>query len=87
MPNTAGYLFIGCVAAVVTFASTAVVIRVAQRRGWVVEPDDRRVHRVATPDVGGIAMFFGFVVAIGVAWQMDRFSLVFDNNSEPLGVL
>ncbi|MFM7871146.1 MAG: glycosyltransferase family 4 protein, partial [Actinomycetota bacterium] len=87
MPNTAGYLFIGCVAAVVTFASTAVVIRVAQRRGWVVEPDDRRVHRVATPDVGGIAMFLGFVVAIGVAWQMDRFSLVFDNNSEPLGVL
>lgn len=87
MPNTAGYLFIGLVASVVTFLATSVVIRISHRRGWVVEPDDRRVHQVATPDVGGIAMFIGFAVALGLAWQMDRFSLVFDNNSEPLGVL
>jgi UDP-GlcNAc:undecaprenyl-phosphate GlcNAc-1-phosphate transferase len=32
-------------------------------------------------------MFLGFVVALLIAWQMDRFSLVFDNNSEPFGVL
>ncbi len=45
------------------------------------------MHQVPTPDVGGIAMFLGFLVALLLAWQMDRFSLVFDNNSEPLGVL
>ena len=55
--------------------------------GWVVQPDERRIHQVPTPDVGGIAMFLGFAVALLLAWQMDRFSMVFDNNSEPFGVL
>ena len=87
MPDTAGYLFIGAVAGLVTFFSTPVVTRWAHRLGWVVEPDERRVHRVPTADVGGIAMFLGFVAALVLAWQMDRFSLVFDNNSEPFGVL
>ena len=56
MPGTAAYLVIGAVAAVVTFAVTPIVGRVARRFGWVVEPDERRVHKVVTPDVGGIAM-------------------------------
>jgi UDP-GlcNAc:undecaprenyl-phosphate GlcNAc-1-phosphate transferase len=42
---------------------------------------------VATPDVGGIAMFAGVVVALGLAWQMDRFSPLFRGNSEPRGIL
>jgi UDP-GlcNAc:undecaprenyl-phosphate GlcNAc-1-phosphate transferase len=87
VPDTAGYLFIGVVAAIVTFVATPIVTRVAHRVGWVVQPDERRVHKVATPDVGGIAMFVGFVVALGLAWRMGRFAPVFDNNSEPLGVL
>jgi UDP-GlcNAc:undecaprenyl-phosphate GlcNAc-1-phosphate transferase len=32
-------------------------------------------------------MFLGFIVALAIAWKMGRFSPVFDNNSEPLGVL
>jgi UDP-GlcNAc:undecaprenyl-phosphate GlcNAc-1-phosphate transferase len=32
-------------------------------------------------------MFLGFAVALLLVWQIDRFSLVFDNNSEPFGVL
>ena len=87
MPDTAGYLFIGAVAAIVTFVTTPIVTRLAHRVGWVVQPDERRVHKVATPDVGGIAMFVGFVVALDLAWRMGRFAPVFDNNSEPLGVL
>ena len=87
MPDTAGYLFIGVIAALVTFVSTPFVVRFATRMNWVVEPDQRRVHKVPTPDVGGIAMFLGFIVALGIAWKMGRFSPVFDNNSEPLGVL
>ncbi|NDD96189.1 MAG: undecaprenyl/decaprenyl-phosphate alpha-N-acetylglucosaminyl 1-phosphate transferase [Actinobacteria bacterium] len=87
MPDTAGYLFIGAVAAIVTFLTTPIVTRVAHRIGWVVQPDERRVHKVPTPDVGGIAMFVGFVVSLGLAWRMGRFAPVFDNNSEPLGVL
>lgn len=87
MPDTAGYLFIGVIAALVTFVSTPFVVKLATRMNWVVEPDERRVHKVPTPDVGGIAMFLGFIVALGIAWKMGRFSPVFDNNSEPLGVL
>ena len=87
MPDTAGYLFIGVIAALVTFVSTPFVVRFATRMNWVVAPDERRVHKVPTPDVGGIAMFLGFIVALAIAWKMGRFSPVFDNNSEPLGVL
>ena len=87
MPDTAGYLFIGVIAALVTFVSTPFVVKLATRMNWVVEPDERRVHKVPTPDVGGIAMFMGFVVALAIAWKMGRFSPVFNNNSEPLGVL
>ncbi len=87
MPDTAGYLFIGLIAALVTFVSTPFVVKLATRMNWVVEPDERRVHKVPTPDVGGIAMFLGFVVALAIAWKMGRFSPVFNNNSEPLGML
>ena len=87
MPETLDYLIIGAVAAVVTFAVTPVVARFATRVGWIVLPDERRVHTRPTPHVGGIAMFVGFAAALLAAWQLDRFSLVFDNNSEPLGVL
>lgn len=87
MPDTAGYLFIGLIAAIVTFVSTPFVVRLATRMNWVVQPDERRVHKVPTPDVGGIAMFLGFIVSLAIAWKMGRFSPVFNNNSEPLGVL
>jgi UDP-GlcNAc:undecaprenyl-phosphate GlcNAc-1-phosphate transferase len=87
MPDTTDYLIVGAVAAFVTLVTTPLVGLLARRVGWVVQPDERRVHTMPTPDVGGIAMFLGFVAALGVAWQMDRFDEVFQRNSEPLGVL
>jgi UDP-GlcNAc:undecaprenyl-phosphate/decaprenyl-phosphate GlcNAc-1-phosphate transferase len=87
MPDTTDYLIVGAVAAFVTLVTTPIVGAFARRVGWVVQPDERRVHTSPTPDVGGIAMFLGFVSALGVAWQMDTFDAVFQRNSEPLGVL
>jgi UDP-GlcNAc:undecaprenyl-phosphate GlcNAc-1-phosphate transferase len=87
MPGTGAYLLIGAIAAAVTFVTTPIVVKVARRVGWVVQPDPRRIHKVATPDVGGIAMFIGFVVAFGVARLMDTFDPIFARNSEPRGVL
>jgi UDP-GlcNAc:undecaprenyl-phosphate GlcNAc-1-phosphate transferase len=87
MPDTTDYLIVGAVAAFVTLVTTPIVGAIARRVGWVVQPDDRRVHTMPTPDVGGIAMFLGFVAALGVAWQMESFDAVFQRNSEPLGVL
>ena len=87
MPDVESYLLIGIVAAVVTFSATAVVRRLANRFGWVAQPNERSVHTKALPDVGGLAMFVGFAVALAVAWLMTDFSALFDSNSEPLGVL
>lgn len=87
MGDISGYLIVGAVAAVVTWALTPFVTRFATRIGWMVEPDPRRVHTVATPDVGGIAMMGGVIAAVFVAWQMDRFDSLFRNNSETWGLL
>ena len=81
------YALIGAVAAAVTCICTPLVARFAHRVGWVVEPDARRVHTRTTPDVGGIAMFIGFLAAMGTAWAMGRFRPLFAGNSEALGIV
>ena len=86
MPSTAAYLLIGAVAAAATFVSTPLVSMLARRMGWIVQPDDRRVHKVATPDVGGIAMFIGLAAAFIVARVWHVFGPLFAANSEPYGV-
>ncbi len=87
MPALGSYLVVGAVAALVTFVTTPVVGRLARRFGWVAEPNDRTVHQVPLPDVGGLAMLAGFVVALAVASMLDDFDVIFSNNSEPVGVL
>jgi UDP-GlcNAc:undecaprenyl-phosphate GlcNAc-1-phosphate transferase len=75
------------VAFTVTFCLTPIVRRVAEKRGAVVAPDERRVHTVPTATVGGVAMFIALLAAMGVAWQLDGFDAVFESSSAPLGVL
>src|ERR1043165_2533761 len=87
MPSTTSYLLIGLVAAVATFVCTPVVGGVARRVGWVAQPDERRVHTLPTPDVGGIAMFIGLAAALAVARLDNRFDTIFARNDEPRGVL
>ncbi len=87
VPTTSGYLIVGAVAAIATFVATFAVKRLAFKLNWVVAPDDRRVHKVTTPDVGGIAMFIGLLVAFGASWMMGGFESLYASNSEPRGVL
>ncbi|MEA3185328.1 MAG: UDP-GlcNAc:undecaprenyl-phosphate/decaprenyl-phosphate GlcNAc-phosphate transferase, partial [Ilumatobacteraceae bacterium] len=88
MPSTTSYLLVGLVAAVATFVCTPIVGRVALRFGWVAQPGERRIHRVATPDVGGIAMFVGLAAAMAAARLNDRFDPIFARNTdEPRGLL
>ena len=87
MPAFGSYLLIGAVAAAVTFAVTPLVGWLARRRGWVYLPNDRTVHQTPLPDVGGLAMYVGFVAALGAAWALGEFDALFLRNSEPLGVL
>lgn len=87
MGDTTGYLIIGACAMLVTFVTTPLVRAFARAKNWVAVPSERKVHTVPTPDVGGIAMFAGVVVALALAWRMDRFSGLFEANSESIGVL
>jgi len=87
MGDTTGYLIVGLCAMTVTFLTTPFVRAVARMKNWVAVPDERKVHTVPTPDVGGMAMFAGVICALLLAWNMDRFSPLFDGNSELLGVL
>ncbi len=87
MPGLGSYLLIGAVAALVTFATTPAVGWLARRRGWVYLPNDRTVHQTPLPDVGGLAMFAGFLASLSTAWLIGSFDDVFDNNSEPIGVV
>ena len=87
MPSVAAYLVVFGVAAVVTYAGTWVIRRIAVRIGAIVPPSDRRVHARPTATAGGIAMFFGFVAAIVVAWALGDFALMFETSSEALGIV
>jgi UDP-GlcNAc:undecaprenyl-phosphate GlcNAc-1-phosphate transferase len=82
-----GYLLVGGVGALVTFATAFVVRRIAPRIGAIALPGPRSVHTYPTPSLGGAAMFVGFCAALATASQVDQFQEMFDSSSEPLGLL
>jgi UDP-GlcNAc:undecaprenyl-phosphate/decaprenyl-phosphate GlcNAc-1-phosphate transferase len=87
VPSLGSYAVVGLTAAGTTFGLMPAVIRLAWTRGWVVAPDERRVHTRTTPDVGGLAMFGGLIAALIVAWLLPGFDRVFASSSEPLALL
>jgi UDP-GlcNAc:undecaprenyl-phosphate GlcNAc-1-phosphate transferase len=86
-PRIGDYLFIGGVAAVVTFVVTPMVGTLARARGWVHEPNERSVHTSPIPHVGGLAMLAGLLAALLTSMLLDRFDAIFADNSEPLGIV
>jgi UDP-GlcNAc:undecaprenyl-phosphate GlcNAc-1-phosphate transferase len=46
--------------ALASYIATAIVRRGAQHIGLVDEPGERKIHKVATPRLGGLAIIFGF---------------------------
>lgn len=87
MADLSGYLIVGTISMVVTLVMTPLVRALARSKNWVAMPSERKVHKVPTPDVGGLAIFVGVVVGLFVAWRMDRFTYLFNGNSEPLGIV
>lgn len=83
---TKAHVLVLVVAAATTFALTPVVRLVAERRGALVPPDERRVHERPTAALGGIAMWAGIILGLGVASRLDTFGLVFDTVTVPLGI-
>jgi UDP-GlcNAc:undecaprenyl-phosphate/decaprenyl-phosphate GlcNAc-1-phosphate transferase len=87
VPSTGAYLVIGAAAAIITFVATPLVSLFAKRVGWLYAPNERTVHTRPTPDVGGIALFVGFIGAFGLARLLDVFDPLFARNFEPRGIL
>ncbi len=84
------YALVLAVAFGVTYTSTPIVTQLATRFGIVKQPgpaNGRNVHTRPLPDVGGIALFLGFLAAMFVASRMYQFDAVFSSGSEPLGVI
>jgi len=52
------------------------VQRLCERRGWVAVPGGRRLHARPTPNVGGIAIFFGFIITLLSTFMLGRFDPV-----------
>ena len=61
------------ISAVVTFALSAVVLRVGLKYKLYPTIRERDVHTRPTPRLGGIAMFFGVLLAFGVAAAVGVF--------------
>lgn len=58
------YVIVAIIAAAVTYILTPFVCRFAESRGIVAHPGGRRIHARPTPLMGGLAMYFGFMVAV-----------------------
>ena len=86
-PGIGSYLTVFAVAAGVTLVITPVVRRISERWDFMVEPDARRIHERSTALLGGVAMFTGFLSAMGVAWLLDDFDVVFAAASEAVGIV
>lgn len=82
-----GYLVVLVVAIVASYGATFFTRRLAFRINAIVEPDERRVHQRPTATIGGIAMYFGFLAALGTAFVLPEFRGLFRGSSELLGVL
>ncbi|HEU5099711.1 MAG TPA: MraY family glycosyltransferase [Roseiflexaceae bacterium] len=59
------------------FAITALlvppVMRLCERRGWLAHPGGRRLHARPTPNVGGMAIYGGFVLTLLGTFAFDPF--------------
>lgn len=60
------------IALAVAYLVTPLVIKLAYRVGAIDVPkDNRRVHKVPIPRLGGVAIFIGFMAAVLVNFRMD----------------
>ncbi|MEN9934910.1 MAG: hypothetical protein RLZZ387_1489 [Chloroflexota bacterium] len=72
LPIAAGLFATFALAFAAALLAVPPVIRLAERRGWVQRPGGRRTHARATPHVGGIALYAGFVTAVLASLALER---------------
>lgn len=85
--SVSAYLLIFLASAATTFLVTPVVRRMVVRIGAVYQPNDRTVHAVPTPTMGGLAMYAGFLAGMGLAFVLPFFAEMRAGSSEPLAAV
>ncbi|HYI16754.1 MAG TPA: MraY family glycosyltransferase [Thermomicrobiales bacterium] len=77
MPHALIAAIIGLLAAGGAAITIPPIRDIARRLQLLDQPDARRVHTVPIPRVGGLGIFFGFLVAVGVSFMLpvDRFGV------------
>jgi UDP-GlcNAc:undecaprenyl-phosphate GlcNAc-1-phosphate transferase len=81
------YFLIASIAAIVTYALALLVLKLSLKYRLYPQVRQRDVHTRPTPRLGGVAMFFGILVAFAVASSLSNFSLIFNEPGKVLGLL
>ena len=81
------YLLMIALTAAVTFIATHFVIKYTLKHKIYPEIRSRDSHSTPTPRLGGLGMFAGFLVAMGVAASLGWFKSVFVQGGPILGVI
>jgi UDP-GlcNAc:undecaprenyl-phosphate GlcNAc-1-phosphate transferase len=87
MHPSLAYVLIGAVAASGSFVLTPLARWSAVSWGAIARPRDRDVHAVAIPRMGGVALFFGFAMALFVAERLPALRSSFEAGPEMQWVL
>src|SRR5436190_6785487 len=53
----------GALSFLITFFAIPVIIQVARQKKMFDEPDERKVHKMVIPTLGGLGIFAGFILA------------------------
>ena len=78
------YVLIALIAAVVTYLATWATLKISHRYKLYPQIRARDVHTRPTPRLGGVAMFIGFLVALGSAGLFGWFRSVF---ADPIHII
>lgn len=81
------YVLVAGVSAIVTFLLALAILKLSHRYRLYPKIRERDMHSKPTPRLGGIAMFFGVLVAFGLASQLPTLSLVFAEPAKVIGLL
>lgn len=86
-PNLLDHLIVAGVAFVGVVVATPVVRRLARAVGAVKQPQDRHVHSVPTPELGGVAILAGILAAFLAATRLSSFDELYRTTSEPEAIV
>jgi UDP-GlcNAc:undecaprenyl-phosphate GlcNAc-1-phosphate transferase len=81
------YVLTTAVAAGVTWAFSLLILKLSHKYRLYPKIRERDVHTRPTPRLGGVAMFLGVLVAMGVAALLPQLRPVFDDFNKIAGIL